>query len=186
MSLGLVFPNSGGYGSQSGAPVIYRIIQKPVTRTPTVEDTANALIAQILNSPKGEIIIEHFMRQKPGFWKPILASKWYSPCVKFKKIFGVELVDMFAPRLAGLGNIFKDIGDWFNSGGAEKLALQVQNTSQSIAQALNALRNKSTNIEQQMKVQDFQTSSFFGAQDFLSTYGIYIIAGLGLLLILKK
>jgi len=179
-NLGAIFPNSG--------PVTYTILPAQVSTetAANTNDYAKQLISQILITPKGQQIVNRFLTQKPGFWRPILANQKLTPSQKFKKIFGVDFLDIFFQNGQGLGNIFEDIGNWFNNGGAERLALQIQNTSSSVAQALNILRNKENNINTQQNVQDFQTNAFLKTSDFLQNYGWLVIGGLGLLLILKK
>lgn len=187
-SLGAVYSNSGNQ-------VFYRIQPRQVITTPaktqvTTNDVAKELISQILKTPKGQQILNRFLVQKPGFWKPILSNTRLSPSQKFKKIFGIDFLDIFQSNgVSGLGNIFEDIGNWFNTGGAERLALQIENTSSSIAQALNILRNKQNqgfNTNTQMQIQDTVTNTALTVTDFISKYGIFIIGGLAVLLLIKK
>lgn len=176
-NLGAVFSNSGEQ---------YFNIQPSQVRTAISTDTiAKNLIAQILSSPAGSKIVKHFTSRKPGFWKPILNNQNLNPCDKIERIFGVKFNEMFK-QAALLGNIFEDIGNWFNSGGAERLANQVENTSNDIARVLNAIRNRPDTSQTQTNIRDFESKTFFGIQDFIQNYGIWIIGGLVLFLFIKK
>jgi len=181
-TIGAVYPNSG-------PRKVYKI--NPVqVKAPAQNDVATNLINQIINTPRGQQVLERFLKQKPGFWVPIANNSRLTPSQKFKKIFGIDFLDIFEnKKISLLGNIFEDIGNWFNNGGAERLALQIENTSSSIAQALNILRNKQNtgiNTNTQMQLQDIQTNAALTLSDIISQYGIWIIGGLALLLFLKK
>lgn len=171
----------------NGTPVVRQYTVAPVVKTATTDEVAKNLIDQILRTPKGQQLLTRFLTQKPGFWKPIISNTRLTPSQKFKKIFGVDFLDIFAPNgLSGLGNIFEDIGNWFNQGGAERLALQIQNTSSSIAKALNVLRNQQSNVETQQSMNDLTSNAYLKTTSFIQDYGIWIIGGLAVLLLIKK
>lgn len=178
MSLGYVVPNNGA--------VTRRIMVLPSQVKTNYDSLSKNLVAQLLESPQGETIVRHFLKQKPGWWKSVLTNNNLSIESKFKKIFGVSIYDAF-PSTKLLGNIFEDIGNWFSGGGAERLANEIERTAGEISKVLNALRNKPEyNYAQQQQIQDFQSKTFWGIQDIISQYGWLIIGGLIVFLLVRK
>jgi hemoglobin-like flavoprotein len=139
-------------------------------------------------------LMRKFRQRNIGYFLDILYNKNLSEVQKFEKIFGVQAVDLKQFALNGLGDIFTEISNFFSQENLKKIEngiRQGQSVSNSIANAINALRNQGNfqNANELTEIRDQQSKLYFGAQSFYEKYGpAMLLIGGGLLFItlLKK
>lgn len=141
-------------------------------------------------------LLKKFREKKIGFFLDIIYDKNLSEIQKFEKIFDVKAVDLSRLTLSGngLGDIFEEISNFFSTENLRKIEngiRQGQSVSNSIANAINALRNQGNfkTADELTTIRDQQSNLYFGAQSLYEKYGPAMLLGGGallLILLLKK